>query len=192
MIAALHNSREYPMLQHKKEVLLTNSQIQERLQAIACDIAKEYQGKNMVLVAILNGAMVVAADLLRFLWQAGLHDIQLETMKASSYGAETQTSGKPQLLKDAQLNLEGRHVLIVEDILDTGLTMDMLLDRLQAHNPASLETFALLVKSEEVRRVQVPIKYVGFEIEDYWVEGYGIDTAEMGRGNPDVLRVIET
>lgn len=144
----------------------------------------------MVLIAVLNGALVVAADLLRCLWEAGLQDVQLETMKASSYGLATETSGQPLLLKDAQMDLAGRHVLIVEDILDTGLTMDLILQRLWAQNPASLETFALLVKSEEVRRVQVPIKYMGFEIQNEWVEGYGIDTSEMGRGNPNVLRVL--
>jgi hypoxanthine phosphoribosyltransferase len=134
--------------------------------------------------------MLVAADLIRYLWQLGFEDTQLDTIKISSYGQATVTSGQPKLMRDIHLDIANQHVLVVEDLVDTGLTLNLLREHLHRKQPASLEILAFLSKPAVIREVDVPVRYIGFEIENVWVEGYGIDTAETGRGNPNIMQVI--
>jgi hypoxanthine phosphoribosyltransferase len=133
---------------------------------------------------------MVAADLLRSLWELDFEDVLFDTIKVSSYGPRTTTSGDPQLAKDIRLELKGRHVVIVEDIIDTGLTLQKMVEYLREKEAASVEIFALLAKPAAVRKVPLQPKYIGFEIENVWVEGYGIDSAERGRGNPNIMKVL--
>jgi len=174
----------------KKEVILSQADIQERLLLLAQQVTQDYAGKSLLLVAVLNGAVIVVADFMRYLWQLGFENVQLDTIKISSYGMNTVSSGQPIITKDVQFDISGKHVLVVEDIVDTGLTLHMLYEHLLAKQAASVEILTLLSKPETIRAANPPIKYVGFEIENIWVEGYGIDTAEGGRSNPQVVQVV--
>jgi hypoxanthine phosphoribosyltransferase len=173
-----------------KEILLDKDAIQNRLHELAGEVARDYEGESLLLVAVLSGGMVIAADFLRHLWEQGFENAQLDTVKISSYGQETSSSGEPILVKDLQIELTGRHVLIVEDVIDTGLTIQMLQAHLQNSGAASVETLSLLSKPKSVRQVDISARYIGFHIDDVWIEGYGIDTAENGRGNPNIVQVI--
>ena len=173
-----------------KEILLEKDLIQDRLHELAGEVARDYAGESLVLVAVLSGGMVIAADFLRHLWEQGFENVQLDTVKISSYGQETTSSGEPVLVKDLQLDIAGKHLLIVEDVIDTGLTIHMLKAHLHSKHPASVETLSLLSKPKHIRKAEVSARYVGFHIDDVWIEGYGIDTAENGRGNPNIVQVI--
>lgn len=173
-----------------KEVLFSASEIAARVEGLADSIAADYAGRPLVLVAILNGGVVLAADILRSLWARQFTQVEFDTLKISSYGQQFSSSGTPQVDRDIQLDICGKHVLVIEDLIDTGLTLQKTLDHLQAKGPASLEILALLAKPPQVQQVQVPIRYLGFSIENVWVEGYGIDSAERGRGNPNIMRCI--
>ena len=174
----------------QKKVLLHKSEIEDRLCELAEEVALDYAGKPLVVIAVLSGGIVIASDFMRCLWENGFEEIIFDTVKVSSYGENTVSSARPELVKDVQIDLAGEHVLVVEDIVDTGYTLDLLLRHLADKQPASLETLALLRKPDTVRRVEVPVKYIGFDVSDVWIEGYGIDTAERGRGNPNIVQVL--
>jgi hypoxanthine phosphoribosyltransferase len=174
----------------QKKILLRDEQIQARMKALAQQIADDYAGKSITIIAVLSGGMLVAADLIRYLWQLDFEDTQLDTIKISSYGQAVVTSGQPKLVRDIHLDITGHHVLVVEDLVDTGLTLNLLMEHLRGKQPASVETLCFLSKPAEIREVAVSVKYLGFEIPNVWVEGYGIDTAETGRGNPNIMEVI--
>jgi len=174
----------------RKDVLFTRYEIEKRVHELAKEIAVDYRGKDLVLLAVLNGGVMLAADVLRSLWDIGFTYVQFDSLKVSSYGHKFESSGQPQILKDIRLDITGKDLLIVEDIIDTGLTVQAMLDFMRGRGPASCEVMALLSKPEDVRRVPVDVKYVGFHIENVWVEGYGIDSAEEGRNNPNIMQVI--
>src|SRR5512139_3225341 len=162
-------------------VLFTEAQIQERLAELAKEIEADYEGEDLLIVGILRGAVMVMADLAR---SFGRH-VEMDWMAVSSYGSGTKSSGVVRILKDLDTDLSGRHVLIVEDIVDSGLTLSWLVSNLRSRGPASLEVCALLRKPDAARS-EVDVKYVGFEIPDEFVVGYGLDYSEKYRNLPFV------
>jgi hypoxanthine phosphoribosyltransferase len=164
-------------------VLITEQQIQEKIRELAKQVSDDYPERgdrdDLVLVAVLKGAVMFMTDLSRALSVP----VQMEFMAVSSYGGATSSSGVVRILKDLDRNIAGRHVLIVEDIIDSGLTLSWLLKNLQTRSPASLEVCTLLRKPDAVK-VDVPVKYVGFEIPNEFVVGYGLDYAERYRDLP--------
>lgn len=162
------------------ETLISEADIQRRVTEIAAEIDADFDGKGtLVLIGVLKGAFILLADLSRKL--SIPHSI--EFIAVSSYGKQGADSGAVRLLMDVREDIEGRHVLVVEDILDSGHTLDYLTSLLEARNPASLNTCVLVRKSERVE-VDVPVDYLGFEIPDVWVVGYGLDFAEQYRTLP--------
>lgn len=161
------------------EILLTEEQIQARVRELGQEISRDYQGRRVHLVGILKGAVIFLADLVRHLSV----DLEVDFMAVSSYGKGSSSSGAVQILKDLDRPIEGQHVLIVEDIVDTGLTLRYLMENLKARNPASLKICALLDKPDR-RKVEIEADYVGFRIPDRFVVGYGLDYAECYRGLP--------
>ena len=169
---------EYPS-EYLKEVLFTNEQIQNRVAELGQLIARDYRGKNPHLICILKGASMFHADLIRAI------DIPLSVdyIAVASYGASTKTTGEVQLLKDLDKSIIGRHVLIVEDIVDTGLTLNYLKQLLENRDPASVRVCTFLSKPAR-RVVDVDVDYLGFEIPDEFVVGYGLDYDERYRNLP--------
>jgi hypoxanthine phosphoribosyltransferase len=159
-----------------EKVLLTEDQITEKLREIARQIEADYEGRDLLLVAVLKGAVMVMADLARELQR----HVEVDFMAVSSYGSSTHSSGVVRIVKDLDIDLSGRHVLIVEDIIDSGLTLHWLRQNLQSRNPASLEVCALLRKPEAAK-VEIDARYVGFDIPNDFVVGYGLDYAERYR-----------
>lgn len=164
-----------------ERVLLTQEQLQARLDELAAQIDADYAGRDILLVGVLKGAVMVMADLARRLHTP----VQMDWMAVSSYGSGTRSSGVVRILKDLDTDLSGRHVLIVEDIVDSGLTLSWLLSNLRSRGPASVEVAALLRKPEAAK-VDVAVRYVGFDIPPQFVVGYGLDYAERYRNLPFV------
>ncbi len=167
-------------------VLVTREQIAARLSEMGEEISRDYAGKDLLLVAVLKGAFMVMADLAR---QIRL-DVDIDFMAVSSYGHATQTSGVVRILKDLDAEIAGRHVLIVEDIIDSGLTLDYLRRNLEVRAPASLEIATLLLKNG-IQRVPLEVRYVGFEIPPDFVIGYGLDLYGKMRNLPHVAVMVE-
>jgi len=157
-------------------VLLTEEQIKSRLAEIADAIDRDYAGDDVILVGVLKGAVMMMADLARALHQP----VTMDWMAVSSYGSGTKSSGVVRILKDLDRDITGRHVLVVEDIIDSGLTLSWLLRNLRSRGPASVEVCALLRKPEAAK-VDVPVRYIGFDIPNEFVVGYGLDYAERYR-----------
>jgi hypoxanthine phosphoribosyltransferase len=158
------------------EVLVAEADLQRRVTELAAEISSDYAGRELLLVAILKGALPFLADLMRRLTVP----CEVDFMAVSSYGSSTDSSGVVRILKDLDASISGRDVLIVEDIIDSGLTLHYLLKNLRARDPSSIEVCALLTKPER-RRVDLPIRYVGFEIPNRFAIGYGLDHAERFR-----------
>jgi hypoxanthine phosphoribosyltransferase len=163
------------------EILVQPDQLQRRVRELGAEISADYEGRNPLLIGVLKGAVFFLADLMR---QISV-PCELDFMAISSYGSSTQSSGVVRILKDLDAAIEGRDVLIVEDIVDSGLTLQYLMRNLGARGPASLEVCALLTKPER-RKVDLPTKYLGFEIPDKFAIGYGLDHAEHYRNLPYV------
>ena len=161
--------------------LITAEQIETKLTELGKQISDDYAGQELLLVGVLRGAFMVMADLARHIDLA----CEFDFMAVSSYGASTQTSGVVRILKDLDEEIEGRHVLIVEDIIDSGLTLNYLIKSLNVRKPASLEIAALLVK-EGIQRVPIDVKYIAFPIGPDFVVGYGLDYAGKYRNLPYV------
>lgn len=162
-----------------QEVLYSESVLKEKISEIGARISSDYAGKELLVVGILKGSVVFTTDLIRSI----TIPCELDFMSVSSYGNSSKSSGIVRILKDLDSNIEGKHVLIVEDIVDTGSTLSYLLDYLKARKAASIEIVALLNK-ESGRKVHVEAKYVGFEVPDEFIVGYGIDYAENYRNLP--------
>ena len=167
------------------EVLVEAEDLQRRVGELAAEISRDYEGRDLVLVGVLKGAVFFVADLMRSLEVP----CELDFMAVTSYGSATDSSGVVRILKDLDSSIEGREVLIVEDIIDSGLTLHYLIRNLRARNPASLEVCALLTKPER-RRVDLPIRYVGFEIPNRFAIGYGLDYDQRFR-NLDYVAVLD-
>jgi hypoxanthine phosphoribosyltransferase len=164
-----------------EQVLVPADDIQERVRALAARVDADYAGQDVLLVGVLKGAFILMADLARYL----TIPVEFDFMAVSSYGSATQTSGVVRIIKDLELDIAGRHVLVVEDIVDSGLTLNYLLRNLRARHPASVEVLALLSKPDQIR-VDLPIRYHGFEVPNVFVVGYGLDYAERYRNLPYV------
>jgi hypoxanthine phosphoribosyltransferase len=162
-------------------VLIDAGSIQERIHELAAKIDADYEGRQILLVGVLKGAVMVMADLARALHS----DVQMDWMAVSSYGSGTRSSGVVRILKDLDRDISGMHVLVVEDIIDSGLTLSWLLRNLKSRGPESVEVCTLLRKPDAVRN-PVSVKYVGFEIPNEFVVGYGLDYAERYRALPFV------
>ena len=169
------------MMPDVKEVLITSQEIGQKVREIGARITEDYRGEKPLLVGVLRGAVVVMSDLIRNI------DLQceLDFMDISSYGSGTSSSGVVRILKDLEEDITDRHVLIVEDIIDTGLTLSYLRRSLLARGPASLEICALLSKPSR-RRADLDVRYLGFEVPDEFVVGYGLDFAGAYRNLPDI------
>jgi len=163
------------------EILIDEETLQARIRELGVEISRDYAGRDLLLVGVLKGAVFFMADLMREL----TIPCEIDFMAISSYGAGTDSSGVVRILKDLDLNISGRHVLVVEDIIDSGLTLSYLVRTLSARKPATVEICALLTKPER-REVAVPVRYVGFEIPNEFVIGYGLDYAERYRNLPHV------
>jgi hypoxanthine phosphoribosyltransferase len=163
------------------EVLIDEERLQARIHELGAELSADYAGRELLLVGVLKGAVFFMADLMRSLTVP----CEIDFMAISSYGASTDTSGVVRILKDLDINIEGRHVLVVEDIIDSGLTLSYLLRNLESREPATLEICALLTKPSR-REIDVPVRYVGFEIPNKFVIGYGLDYAERYRNLPYV------
>ena len=168
------------------DILVQPDDLKRRVQELGAQISEDYAGKDLLLIGVLKGAVFFLADLMR---QIQL-PCELDFMAVSSYGSTTDSSGVVRILKDLDAPLEGRDVLIVEDIVDSGLTLKYLLRNLGARNPASLEVCALLTKPDR-RKVELDARYVGFEIPDRFVIGYGLDFAEQYRNLPYVATLTD-
>lgn len=165
------------------EVLVQPDELARRVRELGQQISADYAGREVVLIGVLKGATFFIADLMRQLTV----DCVVDFMAVSSYGSSTATSGVVRILKDLDMSIEGRDVLVVEDIVDSGLTLQYLLRTLKAREPRSVEVCALLTKPEK-RRVEIDLKYVGFEIPDRFVLGYGLDVDERYRNLPYVAQ----
>jgi hypoxanthine phosphoribosyltransferase len=163
------------------EILVQRDELEHRVRELAEEISRDYEGRSLLLVGVLKGAVFFLSDLMRHLDV----NVEVDFMAVSSYGAQTDSSGVVRILKDLDAPIEGRDVLIVEDIVDSGLTLSYLFRMLRARNPETLEVCALLTKPER-REVDMPIRYVGFEIPNRFAIGYGLDHAERFRNLPYV------
>ena len=163
------------------EILITEEQIQKRTAELAREITEDYRGKGPLLICILKGGLMFLADLMREIQLP----VEIDFMAVSSYGDSTESSGIVRILMDLQRNIQGRHVLIVEDIIDTGQTLSYIIETLRARDPASIKVCTLLDKSAR-REVEIPLDYVGFDIPDKFVVGYGLDYGEIYRNLPYV------
>jgi hypoxanthine phosphoribosyltransferase len=165
------------------EVLLTERQIIDRLGELALEVESDYEGKDLLLIGVLKGAVMVMADLARALNR----HVEMDWVDISSYGSGTESSGVVRILKDLSTDISDRHVLIVDEVVDTGLTLSYLVNNLRSRGPASVEILALLRKPEAARMTVAP-KYVGYELGNDFVVGYGLDYAERYRN----LRCVGT
>lgn len=169
-----------------EKILVTEEQIKDRLEELAKKIAKDYEGKTLVLVGILKGAFIITADLIRALHKEGCRDVEVSFLILKSYYSSTTVSKDVTLVTDIDIDPKGRHLLLVDDIFDTGKSFVFVDKHMRMQGAASVEGFALLSKPDRHEVLYRP-KYVGFEVPDLWIEGYGMDSAEKGRGNPDVI-----
>ena len=167
------------------EVLVPAEDLQRRVVELGEQISAEYEGRDLVMVGVLKGAVIFLADLMRHITVPS----EIDFMALSSYGSQTDSSGVVRILKDLDAPIEDRHVLIVEDIIDSGLTLQYLMRNLNARSPASLEVCALLTKPER-RKIETDARYIGFEIPDKFAIGYGLDYAERYRNLPYVAALV--
>ncbi|HVD49405.1 MAG TPA: hypoxanthine phosphoribosyltransferase [Gaiellaceae bacterium] len=163
------------------EILIDEVTLAARVAELGAEVSEDYQGRDLLLIGVLKGAVFFMADLMRHLTVP----CEVDFMAISSYGDATDSSGIVRILKDLDINIEGRHVLVVEDIIDSGLTLSYLMRNLESREPASLEVCALLTKPSR-REIDVPVRYVGFEIPNKFVVGYGLDFGERYRNLPFV------
>ncbi len=162
-----------------EKIIVTKEQLEKRVQELGREISNDYHGEELVMIGLLTGAAPFMADLAR----AVDLPVYYEFMSVSSYGQSSTSSGNIRILKDIQNDIAGRHVLVVEDIVDTGLTLSKILDKLARHNPASLKVCALLDKAP-CRKQEIKIDYCGFTVPDEFIVGYGLDYAQKYRNLP--------
>jgi hypoxanthine phosphoribosyltransferase len=162
-------------------ILIEADALRARVAELGEEISEYYEGRDLLLIGVLKGAVFFMADLMRHMTVP----CEVDFMAISSYGAATDSSGVVRILKDLDINIEGRHVLVVEDIIDSGLTLSYLIRNLESREPASLEVVALMTKPAR-REIDVPVRWIGFEIPNKFVVGYGLDFAERYRNLPYV------
>ncbi len=163
------------------EILIDEETLGARIAELGAEVSSDYHGRDLLLIGVLKGAVFFMADLMRHLTV----QCEVDFMAISSYGDSTDSSGIVRILKDLDINIEGRDVLVVEDIIDSGLTLSYLMRNLESREPASLEVCALMTKPAR-REIDVPVRYIGFEIPNRFVVGYGLDFGERYRNLPYV------
>jgi hypoxanthine phosphoribosyltransferase len=163
------------------EILIDEDALSSRVAELGAEVSADYQGRDLLLIGVLKGAVFFMADLMRHVTVP----CEVDFMAISSYGDSTDSSGIVRILKDLDINIEGRDVLVVEDIIDSGLTLSYLMRNLESREPASLEVCALMTKPAR-REIDVPVRYIGFEIPNRFVVGYGLDFGERYRNLPYV------
>lgn len=173
--------RYTPLSNDLQDILLTQAQIQERVAQMGKAISRDYLGRNPLLVGVLKGVLFFMADLLR----AITIPVEMDFMAVSSYSAEARDQGYVRLVKDLETPIHNRHILFVEDVIDTGLTLNYLLGSLRARQPASLEVCTLFNKPDH-RLIDIPLRYTGFDLPDRFLVGYGLDYRERYRNLPFV------
>ena len=166
---------------------ISAKKIRKRVKDLGARINSDYKNKAPIFIGALNGSFIFFADLLREI----KIDCEIDFLKLSSYGAEKISSGRVKLLKDLNCQVEGRHIIIVEDIVDTGLSIQFMKMLIKSHNPKSVSVATLLLKPESVKDKKLKIEYVGFKIPNNFVVGYGLDYAQKGRNLPQVYSIIE-
>lgn len=169
-----------------KDVMISETDIKDRVKKLAEQIENDFNNEPIILIVVLKGSFIFAADLMRKM----KGDIKIDFISVSSYGDETESTGKVRLLKDLDANITDQNVLVVEDIIDSGLTLQFLRGHLKAHKPKQIKICTLLDKPER-RKVDLPVDYVGFVIPDEFIVGYGIDYAQMYRNLPYISTVEE-
>lgn len=169
-----------------REILIAEDVLQSKVKELGAKITEDYKGKDLLLVCVLKGAVIFVSDLMRNI------DLPLDIdfMAISSYGSNTQSSGVVRILKDLNTSIEGRHLLIVEDIIDSGLTLSYLVDNLKSRKPATVNICTILDKPDR-RKTNLDIKYTGFQVPDEFVVGYGLDYAEKYRNLPYIAVLKE-
>lgn len=172
-------------MNYKIETLISREKVESRIKELAKIIESEYKDKDLICVGLLKGSVIFLSDLIK---EINL-PLQIDFMNVSSYGNETTTSGNVKILKDTDLDVKGKDVLIIEDIIDTGITLEYVLAMFKAKGVSSVKTCTLLSKPER-RRVDVQVDYIGFEVEDKFVIGYGLDYAQKYRNLPYIGAVI--
>ena len=168
------------------EVLIDEDALSSRVAELGAEVSVDYEGRDLLLIGVLKGAVFFMADLMRH----NAVPCEVDFMAISSYGDSTDSSGIVRILKDLDINIEGRDVLVVEDIIDSGLTLSYLMRNLESREPASLEVCALMTKPDR-REIDVPVRYIGFEIPNRFVVGYGLDFGERYRNLPYVAVLSE-
>jgi hypoxanthine phosphoribosyltransferase len=168
------------------EILIDEETLSSRVAELGAEVSADYQGRDLLLIGVLKGAVFFMADLMRHITVP----CEVDFMAISSYGDSTDSSGIVRILKDLDINIEGREVLVVEDIIDSGLTLSYLMRNLESREPASLEVCALMTKPAR-REIDVPVRYIGFEIPNRFVVGYGLDFGERYRNLPYVAVLSE-
>jgi hypoxanthine phosphoribosyltransferase len=168
------------------EILIDEDVLSARIAELGTEVSADYEGRDLLLIGVLKGAVFFMADLMRHLTVP----CEVDFMAISSYGDSTDSSGIVRILKDLDINIEGRDVLVVEDIIDSGLTLSYLMRNLESREPASLEVCALMTKPAR-REIDVPVRYIGFEIPNRFVVGYGLDFGERYRNLPYVAVLSE-
>jgi len=171
----------------EKKLILSREEIAKRVKELAAQISQDYADQELVVVGILKGAFIFMADLVRALD----FSVEVDFVRLKSYGTGTKTSGEIHITKDVEVNLAGRHVLVVEDIVDVGLTLDFLRRHLENRHPQSLRICCLIDKLER-RQVKVPLAYVGFTVPRGFLVGYGLDCGEKLRTLPEVYEIVES
>ncbi len=182
----LHDDQTITLRGERFNIYLPREEIQARIAEIGEAISRDYEGKKPILIGVLNGAFMFLADLMKEI----RIDCEVDFLKLSSYGEEKISSGVVRELKKIDAEIADRHVLVVEDIIDTGLSMEFILEHLREHRPASLKTVTLLHKYEATK-VDVQVDYVGFPIRNLFVVGYGLDYGQLGRNLPDIYIIDE-
>lgn len=169
-----------------KDVMISEQKIKERVKEMAAEIERDFNNEEIFFIVVLKGSFVFAADLLREMKS----NIQVDFISVSSYSDQTESTGKVKLLKDLDADITGRNVVVIEDIIDSGLTLHFLRDHLKMHKPKQVKICTLLDKPER-RRIELPVDYVGFVIPDEFIVGYGIDYAQQYRNLPYIANVEE-
>lgn len=168
------------------DILIPNEEILIRIKVVALDIAKNYKGKQLLVIGLLKGAYRTTAALVEELHIAGITDLDVAFIRVQNYGLKRVASEKPKLLYDIHENLKGKHVLVVDDIFETGGSLKLVLDLLEKRKPASVSSFVLLEKKGR-SKVNFSVTYKGFLIPDVWVQGFGLDSEGVGRGDPNII-----
>lgn len=168
------------------EIIISHAKIQTRLAELAVQISQKYKGQRLLVVGILKGAYKLTADLTSELHKQGLTDLEISFVTLKSYPDGTRAKYEPKIIQDMDINPEGRHVLLVDDVLDTGRSLEVIHKLIDSKKAKSIESLALVDKPEK-RQVAYTASYIGFTLPDVWLQGYGMDTGEVGRADPNII-----